>query len=139
MFYYHGSIAHIEVGHTVEAMNVYTSQPEVKELEDLLESVRPSDCQFPRIDCVFMAANIEDIENLGANVDYIYSVDLEDGYCECSDLAWYTKASCQLGDGDIDGARESAKKYWSGDGFEDIGSSLMEYRTDECYVIALVG
>lgn len=132
---FHGSELELNIGDVIfPNPNGYTNAKEVSELEDLFESLRPETCQYPRKDCVYLCRSDHDIDNAGGNTDFIYIVDLEGGDVEESDMSWYTKASLQLSEGDIEGAKLSAKNYWSGDIFEGV----MEYRTDEAYIIDIL-
>lgn len=135
MTFYHGSSHKFKKDDLLLPFNYYTSRKEVEELERLFEEERPKTCIYPRIDCVYLTDSIEDLEYVGCEDGYTYLVDIEDGECERSDLSWYTKAGIQLEEGDIKGARESAKKYWSGEVFEKINESLFEYRIDLCYIV----
>lgn len=136
--YYHGSDHEFEIDDGIYPINTYTSHKDVQEIEKLFEEERPESCQFPRINCVFVTANFADLDNVGAHSDFNYLVEIEENLCEESDLAWYSKATEQLDNNDIQGARESARKYWSGEEFDDWEQSVMEYRTDECYVIEII-
>ena len=138
-YYYHGSDHEFEIGDGIYPMNTYTTQKEVQALEKLFEEERPESCQFSRLDCVYMTAEFEHLDFVGAHEEFSYLVDIEDGFCEESDLAWYSKATTQLEEGNVEGARESARKYWSGEEFEIFEHSAMEFRTDECYIIEIVG
>ncbi len=129
--YYHGS-NHYFSEKFIKPVNEYTSSESVKDIEELFESVRPSHC-IPRTNCVFLTKSIEDIDYAGGYTDYIYLVSVEN--INSSDLAWYSKASCQLSDGDIQGAIKSAIKYWSGDIFEIAKHSLFEYRSNCALII----
>jgi hypothetical protein len=133
--YYHGSELEMNIGDAIfPNPNGYTSSKCVSDLEDIFEKERPDDIEYSRKDCVLLCDCDDDIDNVGGNTDYIYGVDLEGGFVEASDMSWYTKASLQLSEGDIQGAKESARKYWSGDVYEGI----FEYRTDEAYIVELL-
>jgi hypothetical protein len=133
--YYHGTYLDIEIGCGIfPNPKGYTHAKAVKELEDIFEEEKPSNIEFSRRNCIFLCDCEQDIDNAGGNTDIVYLVDIEDGFVESSDMSWYTKSSLQLSEGDVDGARESARKYWSGDALEGV----YEYRTDEAYVVDTV-
>lgn len=130
--YYHGSENEMELGTWLfPNYKGYTHQKAVKALEDLFEEEKPEHIMFSRRDCVFMTDSERDIDNVGGNTDFIYRVDTDGGPVEASDMSWYSLASCQLSEGNIQAARESARKYWAG----DIHEGVMEYRTDEAEII----
>lgn len=131
--YFHGSDQEFEIGDAIYPNpKGYTHAKAVKQLEDIFEEEKPDNIQYSRRDCVYLCDCEADIDNAGGNTDYIYGIDLEGGFTEMSDMSWYTKASLQLSEGDIEGTRESARKYWSG----DILEGVLEYRTDEAYIIS---
>lgn len=130
--YYHGSVMALGNGDVIfPHPNGYTWGKEVKALEDLLEDERPDTVVFGRRECVFLASEIEDIDNLGGSLEHVYVVDVADNPVETSDLSWYTRAGELLSEGDQVGARSAAKKYWSGECLEGV----YEYRTAEAYVV----
>lgn len=137
-YYYHGSDHEFKVDDGIYPVNIYTAHKDVQAIEKLFEDERPESCQFPRIDCVFVTANFSDLDSVGAHSDFNYLVEIEDNVCEGSDLAWYSKAAEQLENDDIEGARDSARKYWSGEMFDDVTQSVVEYRTDECCVMEIL-
>jgi hypothetical protein len=128
---YHGSNFSFPTK-VIKPFNDYTSQDSVKELEALFESVRPHQCIFSRLNCVFLASREEHIDYLGGYTDYIYLV-VVNNY-EQSDLAWYSQADRELEEGDIAEAKKSALKYWLGEPFDIPEHSLFEYRTDIAYI-----
>jgi hypothetical protein len=132
--YFHGSNTGLPL-HTALYPNAggYTQAPEVAELEALFEMVRPNHIQISRTDCVYLCDNVEDIDNVGGFTDYIYEADIADGFVEKSDVSWYTKAASQFDEGDIEGAEESARNYWSGACLEGV----YEYRTDEAIITSM--
>lgn len=132
--YYHGSDAKFDIGNSIfPNPNGYTHSAEVKALEDLVEEEKPEHIKFSRRDCVFLCCCEDDIDAAGGYTDYIYTADIGTSPIESSDLSWYTKASIQLCEGDTKGARESARKYWSGECLD----GLYEYRTGSFRVIGI--
>ena len=105
----------------------YTRQKEVSTIEKLFHENKPKNILIDRFNCVFLADNVDDIDNLGGFTDFIFEVDIEDNIIEKSDLSWYTKAFLQLEEGNIEGARESALNYWNGITLEGV----FEYRVNQ--------
>lgn len=128
MVFYHGSIKELEDGLHLLAQSDGYVQSEADEaiegFEDFMESLRPED-KISRFDAVFMADNTEDIDNLGGYTDFIYKVEPIGEYSK-HDLSWYSDASnYYLVDNEK--AKECALKYWSGEQYNKVESSIFEY------------
>lgn len=135
MYYFHGSQEEYQLGDGIfPNPDGYTNQKEVAPLEALFEEERPENIEHKRTDCIFLCDNERDIDNAGGFTDYIYLIDIEDGFVEASDMSWYTQASFALSEGDEEKAREYARKYWNG----DILEGVMEYRTDKGYIVEIL-
>ena len=134
MLFFHGSHSFLPDATVLTAKNEYVNSSDgISELEALFEIERPNTIKHKRTNCVFMVQSIDDIDNAGGYLEFIYEVEATEH--EKSDIAWYTKAWIQYGENNIEGAKESARKYWSGEVFEDLDQSVFEFRTNEAFII----
>ena len=133
--FFHGSDYPLKQNDILSPVNKYTSSSNVQEIEALFEYLRPENIKYPRINCVFLVNDIDNIDNVGAFDDYIFTIDTKGVEPEKSDLAWYTQASIDLDNGDLEKAKESIKKYWNGDVYHNANQSVFEYRIDQCLII----
>lgn len=124
--FYHGSLNRLSIGlELCSQIDGYVQSVEDRELEDLMESMRPVD-KVSRNEAVFFCSDIELIDPLGGYTDYVYSVEPLFEYHSC-DLAWYGEAHKRLLESDIEGAKEAAMNYWSGVIYKDTAESVYEY------------
>ena len=131
--YYHGSYDDLYVGTILEPHDLsYTKQADISKLEFTVEKYRPFD-KLSRYDSVFLTDNIENLDNVGAPLDFIYEVIPE--FVEKSDLAWYTEI--EMVD-DEEAQKECALNYWNGVPFHNRNSSAWEYRTPRAIIKELV-
>lgn len=132
--FYHGSINEMAIGVFLRAQpNGYVQTTEDQELEALMESCRPED-KISRNDAVYFTNDIELIEPLGGYSDFIYEVEPIGDYSR-HDLAWYSEAQTRLDNGDMKGAEEAARKYWSGEQFHNLSRSAYEYLCGEAEIL----
>lgn len=129
---YHGSSEELEIGTFLTKQEDGYVQTVGDPNENILEDMRPTD-KISRFDAVFMVDDIELIDAVGGNIDYVYSVEPE-GRVEKSDLAWMTEMDMV---DDMDTKREYAMNYWNGIPFHDEEMSAFEYRTTKAEVISL--
>lgn len=80
-----------------------------------------------------MVDDIDMIDAVGGNIDYVYSTKPIDKV-EKSDLAWITEMDMV---DDIETKKEYAMNYWNGIPFHDEDSSVFEYRALKAEIISL--
>jgi hypothetical protein len=113
----------------------YTRQKDEEYLENILEKYRPSD-KLSRFDSVYLVDNLDNLELVGANTDFVYEVIVPSGIIpEKSDLSWYTEIETT---DDQELQKQYALNYWNGIQFNDINRSLWEYRVPKAYIIDLI-
>lgn len=134
--FYHGSYDKLHDGIILKPhKDSYTRQEDNYYIESILEKYRPNN-KLSRYDSVFLVDNIDNIDDAGASIDYIYEVFVSnEDIPEKSDLTWYTEIDMT---DDIEKHREYAMNYWNGVQFYDIEMSLWEYRVKKAYIVQLV-
>lgn len=136
MIFYHGSCSElIDVKFLLPNKNGYVNSTGNKELEELFELHRPSTC-ISRYNSVFISDDINLIDPSGGYIDFIYEVECD--VFDKSDLSWYTKASMDILNNDINSVLDSIHNYWIGKSFYDLKASCFEYRTKKANILKLL-
>lgn len=136
MKYYHGSINYLKKNKILKINKEigYVYQDENKYIEELFEKYRPKN-KISRYKSIFLVDNLDDIDNVGANDDYIYEIEVNKRP-DKSDLNWYTMVSIEL-DNNVNKKNILIyiKNYW--DGIESK-NPVFEYRTDYAKIKKIV-
>lgn len=131
--YYHGSGKYLPVGTILTPRSNYEehwSGPEYA----ILEKYRPS--QFlAHADSVFMADNPDDIDALGGETDWLFTVK-PNSRIEQHDQSWVSEILIVLDQepDNTDKIKEMASKYWNG---VSSGNPVWEYLTPSATIVAV--
>lgn len=113
----------------------YTKHYDNKYIEEIMERYKPND-KLSRYNSVFLVDDVDDIDNAGASIDFIYEVTIPDDIIpEKSDLAWYSEIEMT---NDKVKKKKYALNYWNGVAFTNPEMSLWEYRVPYAIVYNLV-
>ncbi len=135
MRYFHGSENALPLGLELRGRGFeYEQQWQTTDFYAILEKYRPTACLSHK-NAVFMCDNIEDIDNAGGIVDFIYQVEpLSE--VSCHDVNWCSQISCLLSEGlsfDDDQIVSAAISYWNGTAFDVL--PVWEYLSSHVRVI----
>jgi hypothetical protein len=139
--FYHGSAIGLPAGTILEPRkDGYVKSDDtygIAATEAILERNRPTHC-IPRHDSVFMADDIDNIEWMGGQTDFILRVEPV-GRVESNSLGWYEALELYTWNDDGDPmANWLAQGYWSGEMMPDARYNLVEYRAESAVVVSLV-
>lgn len=134
--YYHGSYDKLPIGTILKPHDKSYTRINDVELENIMEKYRPKD-KLSRYDSVFMADDIDSIEDAGGSIDFIYLVEPL-GEVEKSDLNWYSEIDMITPEHNTELEKEYAENYWNGVPYDDLDSSVFEYRTPAAKIIKLI-
>lgn len=103
-------------------------------LEAILERYRPTDA-VPRHQAVFLCDNIQDIDNAGGYLDFVYTAEPLGPVTKCN-LDWYSELyGLSFDEVDEDDAARLATHYWEA---APSPNATYEYLTTSARVIELV-
>lgn len=132
MIFYHGSYNELKIN-TLLKSNSQSYSNQNSNIEDFFEQNRP-DYLISRKNAVYLADNVDDIDNLGGYNDFVYEVELTSSNIEKSDLNWYTMAFEELeeNNGFINNKiKKYIEYYWNG---VSSDRPCWEYRVEEAFV-----
>lgn len=132
---FHGSDEELPIGTILEPQKVsYVSNTDNSHLENILEKHKPKD-KLSRSESVFLVDDIDNLDGVGASIDYIYEVKANaPNDLERSDLAWYSEI--EMTD-DEELQREYALNYWNGIPYINEDNSIFEYRARKATILKI--